>query len=124
MHDGRLEPTMQMRREPPVWPERAQEAHHGRGAERALVDVVAEVRLPTEEAAQVAVVFDTLRPVVREEDCRGGELHARSARRNDKDEGGEAHEGEADDVVLADVVNAAHRAVVVRDTLVVAYECM
>ncbi len=67
--------------------------------QRALVDVVAEVRLASEEAAQVAVVLDALRPVVREEDGRRGELHTGSARRNDGDKGGEAHEGEADDVV-------------------------
>ncbi len=44
--------------------------------------VVAEVRLPPEEAAQVGVVLNTLWLVVQEKDCRGGELHAGSARKD------------------------------------------
>ncbi len=55
------------------------------------------------------------RKTVGEESCTRGQR-----RRNDGNEGGEAHEGEADDIVLADVVDAAHRAMVIRDALVVA----
>ena len=78
INDVRLEPAMQVRREPPLGLQRAQEAHHRRGAQRALVDVVPEIWLAPEEAAQVAVVLDALRPVMREEDRRRGELGERA----------------------------------------------
>ena len=64
-----------MSAEPPARAKRVEEGHERRGAEHAFIDVVAEVRFAPEEVAQVAVVLDALRPVVREEDRRLGELY-------------------------------------------------
>lgn len=44
--------------------ERTKQAHHGRGAQRALVDIVSEIWLTTEEVAEVTVVLYPLWPVV------------------------------------------------------------
>lgn len=65
---------MQMRREPPVRLECMEETCHRRGAEDAFVDVLSEERFSPEEAADVAVVFYALGPIVGEEDGWAGEL--------------------------------------------------
>jgi len=51
-----------------------EEAHQGRGAELARLDVCREERLAREEPGEVAVLLYGLWPVVRQEDIRTGEL--------------------------------------------------
>lgn len=62
-----LEAAVKVRGEPPCGFERVEEVHEGRGAERALADVVAEVGFTAEEGPRVPVVLDALGPVVGEE---------------------------------------------------------